>query len=90
VEKRLATVGSFNGFGRFGIEGGSREDGAGHHFEKRKVGSAVDSTSLGAQESARGIRATATPTEGGGGCSCSRKKKVKAYFCLLCFQEREA
>jgi hypothetical protein len=36
VEKRLAMVGSFNGFGRFGIEGWSEEDGERHRFEKRR------------------------------------------------------
>jgi hypothetical protein len=53
------TVGSFNGFDRFGIEGGSREDGAGHHFEKRRVGGAVGSASMGAEESVGGIGAAA-------------------------------
>jgi hypothetical protein len=52
--------------------------GAGHHFEKRRVGGMVDSASLGTEESAGGIGAVATPTEGGGGCNCSGKKKVKA------------
>jgi hypothetical protein len=63
-------VGSFNGFDHFGIEGGSGEDGVGHHSEKRRAGGAVDSTSLGVEESAAGIGAAVTPTEGGGsGCS---------------------
>jgi hypothetical protein len=56
-------------FGRFGIEGGSGEDGAGHHFKKRRAGGAVDSASLGVEESARGIRAAATLAKGVGGCS---------------------
>jgi hypothetical protein len=62
-------VGSFNGFGRFGIEGGSGEDGAGHHFEKRRASGAVDSAYLGTEESAGGIGAAATPTKGGSGCN---------------------
>jgi hypothetical protein len=48
-------VGSFNGFGRFSIEGVRREDGVGHHFEKRRTGGAVDSASLGVEELAGGI-----------------------------------
>jgi hypothetical protein len=76
-------VGSFNGFGCFGIEGGNREDGAGHHFVKGRAGDVADSASLGVEESAGGIGAVATPAEGGSGCSCSGKKKVKAYFCLF-------
>jgi hypothetical protein len=69
VQKRLAMVGSFNGFGRFSIEGGSEEDEVGHRFEKRRAGGTVDSAALGAEESAGGIRSVATPTKGGGGCS---------------------
>jgi hypothetical protein len=69
AEKRLAMVGSFNGFGRFGIEGGSGEDGVGHHFEKRRASGAVDSAYLGTEESAGGIGAAATPTKGGSGCN---------------------
>jgi hypothetical protein len=57
-------VGSFNGFDRFGIDGGSREDEEGHHFEKRGAGDTVDSASLGAEESVRGIRAAATAARG--------------------------
>jgi hypothetical protein len=53
-------VGSFNGFDHFGINGGSREDGVGHHFKKRSVGGAVDSASLGAGEPTRGIGVAAT------------------------------
>jgi hypothetical protein len=71
-------VGSFNGFGHFGIEGGSREDEAGHHFEKRRAGGAVDSASMGAEKSVGGIMVAARLTKGGGSCSCSGKKKVKA------------
>jgi hypothetical protein len=67
---RRGMVGSFNDFGRFGIEGGSREDGVVHHFEKRRAGDVVDSASLGAEELAGGIRVAATPAEGGGG-GCS-------------------
>jgi hypothetical protein len=52
---RRGMVGSFNGFSRFGIEGGSREDGAGHHFEKRRAGGTIDSASLGTKELARGM-----------------------------------
>jgi hypothetical protein len=67
---RRGMVVRFNGFSRFGTEGGSGEDGVGHHFEKRRAGSAVDSTSLGAEESAGGIGVAAMPVEGGGdGCS---------------------
>jgi hypothetical protein len=69
AEKRLEMVGSFNGFGRFGIEGGSGEDGAGHCFEKRTASGAVDSAYMGTEESAGGIGAAATPTKGGSGCS---------------------
>jgi hypothetical protein len=60
-------VGSFNDFGHFSIEGRSREDGVGHCFEKRRAGGAVDSASLGTEESAKGIGAVATPVESGGG-----------------------
>jgi hypothetical protein len=67
---RMGMVGSFNGFDHFNNEGGSGEDGAGHCFEKRRVGSAVDSASLGTEESVEGIRVVATPAEGGGG-GCS-------------------
>jgi hypothetical protein len=73
-------VGSFNGFSCFSIEGGSGEDGVGHRFEKMRAGNVVDSASLGLEESARGIGAAATPTEGGGYCSCSGKKKKKAVL----------
>jgi hypothetical protein len=67
---RRGMVRSFNGFDRFGIEWGSGEDGAGQHFENRRAGGAVDSASLGMEESAKGIGAAATPAEGGGG-GCS-------------------
>jgi hypothetical protein len=63
-------VRSFNGFSRIGIEWGSGEDGAGHRSENRRAGGAVDSASLGVEESAGGIGAAATPAEGGGG-GCS-------------------
>jgi hypothetical protein len=43
---------------------GSREDGAGHRFEKRRAGGAVDSASLGMEESAGGIRAVAAASGG--------------------------
>jgi hypothetical protein len=78
AEKQLEMVGSFNGFNRFSIEGGSGEDWAGHHFEKRRAGGAVDSACLGAKELVGGIGAAAMPTEGGGGYNCSGMKKVKA------------
>jgi hypothetical protein len=81
-------VGSFNGFGCFGIEGGgSRVDGAEHHFEKRRAGDTVDLASLGTEESAGGIGSVATPTEGGGSCNCSGKKNVKAYFHFFTFSK---
>jgi hypothetical protein len=63
-------VGSFNGFDHFGIEGGSGEDGVGHHSEKRRAVGAVDSASLGVEESDAGIGVAATSIEGGGG-GCS-------------------
>jgi hypothetical protein len=53
-------VGSFNGFVRSNIEGGSGENGVGHRFEKRRVGGVVNLASLGADESARGIGVVAT------------------------------
>jgi hypothetical protein len=62
-------VGSFNVFGHFGIEKGSREDGVGHRFEKRRACGAVDSDSLGTEEMTGGVGAAATPVEGGGGCN---------------------
>jgi hypothetical protein len=57
-------VGSFNGFDRFGISGGSGEDGAGHHFEKRGAGDTIDSASLGVEELVGGIRAAAAAARG--------------------------
>jgi hypothetical protein len=70
AEMRRGMVGSFNGFGRFGIEWESREDVVGHRFEKRRAGGAVDSASLGVEELAGGIGVAVMPAEGGGG-GCS-------------------
>jgi hypothetical protein len=52
------------------MKGGSEEDGAGHCFEKRRVGGAVGLASLGTEESVGGIGVVATLAEGGGG-GCS-------------------
>jgi hypothetical protein len=47
------------------LKGGSGEDGARHHFERRRAGSTVDSTSLGAEKSGRSPARCAAAASGG-------------------------